>query len=175
MALTRRALFAGALALGAAAVGGVALFKSSDQAAAGQPAINTLEGGRLAIHGYDPVAYFVDGGPRKGRADLTVEHGGAIWRFASEANKRRFEENSARYTPVYGGYCAYGVAQGYLVKIDPDAWSIVDDRLYLNYDKAVQNTWLKDVAGYVRGADARFPALLSGVISNSASAPANNM
>jgi YHS domain-containing protein len=125
-----------------------------------QPAVNLLEGGGVAIHGYDPVAYFVDGGPRKGRADLSVQHGGARWLFASEANKRLFEEEPRKYLPTYGGYCAYGVAQGYLVKIDPNAWRIVNDRLYLNYDRSVARTWLKDVPGYVRKADANWPKLV---------------
>jgi YHS domain-containing protein len=122
-------------------------------------AINVLAGGRVAIHGYDPVAYLVDGGPRKGRSDLAVEHGGARWLFASEENRRRFEADPARYIPAYGGYCAYGVAQGYLVKIDPEAWSVVDGRVYLNYDKPVQQSWLKDVPGYVAAANVNWPKL----------------
>src|SRR3712207_6595328 len=91
-----------------------------------QNAVNTLAGNRLAIHGFDPVAYFVDGGPRQGRPDLTLDHQGAVWRFANEANRRLFESDPGRYTPGFGGYCAYGVSRGYLVKIDPEAWSIVE-------------------------------------------------
>jgi hypothetical protein len=124
--------------------------------------VNVLSGNRLAIHGYDPVAFFVDGAPREGRRDLVHEHMGAVWRFASEANRQRFRDDPARYTPVYGGYCAYGVAQGYLVKIDPTAWSIIDDRLYLNYDHSVRDTWLKNVRGYVGQANTNFPRLVPG-------------
>jgi hypothetical protein len=123
------------------------------------PAINMLAGGRVAIHGYDPVAYLVDGGPRKGRPDLAVEHAGARWLFASEENRRRFEADPARYIPAYGGYCAYGVAHGYLVKIDPEAWSVVDGRVYLNYDKPVRESWLKDVPGFVAAANTNWPKL----------------
>jgi hypothetical protein len=153
MAITRRDLFAGGLVL--AAIAASPLFA--------QPAkspVNVLAGNRLAIHGYDPVAYFTDGGPRKGRADLTAEHAGAIWRFASDENRRRFENDPSRYLPAYGGYCAYGVSRGYLVKIDPEAWSIVDSRLYLNYDKPVRATWLKDVPGFVAAADKNWPRLI---------------
>lgn len=124
------------------------------------PPVNVLAGDRVAIHGYDPVAYFTDGGPRPGKPELAVEHGDARWLFSSDANKRRFEQDPQTYLPAYGGYCAYGVAQGYLVKIDPEAWSIVDDRLYLNYDKAVQATWLEDVPGYLDAADAKWPGLV---------------
>jgi hypothetical protein len=126
----------------------------------GQPPVNVLAGDRVAIHGYDPVAYFVEGGPRRGKPELAVEHGDARWLFSSEANKQRFEDDADRYLPAYGGYCAYGVSQGYLVKIDPEAWSIVHDRLYLNYDQSVRTTWLEDVPGYLAKADANWPGLV---------------
>ena len=80
--------------------------------------------------------------------------------YLPEANKARFAAEPEKYTPVYGGYCAYGVAQGYLVKIDPDAWAIVDGRLYLNYDRSVAETWRKDVPGYVKKADENWPRLI---------------
>lgn len=121
--------------------------------------INTLSGDGSAIGGYDPVAYFVEGMPRKGDPRIFVEHGGARWLFASEANKRRFEADPTRYVPAYGGYCAYGTARGYLVDIDPNAWAIVKDKLYLNHDRSIQATWMKDVPGYVRRADAQWPRL----------------
>ena len=121
--------------------------------------VNTLAGNRIAIHGYDPVAYFVEGAPRKGRADLAAEHSGAVWRFASEENRQLFTADPERYVPAFGGYCAYGVAQGYLVKIDPEAWAIVAGRLYLNYDRTVRQTWLKDVPGYTKAAAANWPKL----------------
>jgi YHS domain-containing protein len=131
--------------------------------AAPEPAkspVNVLAGDRLAIHGYDPVAYFVDGGPREGRSDLAVEHGGAVWRFASEENRKRFRADPARYVPAYGGFCAYGVSQGYLVKIDPEAWTIVDERLHLNYDIPIRDAWLKDVRGFNAKADANWRKLV---------------
>jgi YHS domain-containing protein len=153
--MLRRTMTAGAVALGAAAlVVGSSLIK-----AAAQSPVNVLAGGRVAIHGYDPVAYFADGGPRKGRADLAVERGGVRWLFSSQANKARFEAEPERYLPAYGGYCAYGVAQGYLVKIDPEAWAIVNGRLYLNYDLSIREAWRKDVPGYVQKADANWPRL----------------
>ena len=154
--LSRRKLVFGSL-VAVAAIGTVRAAPKAETSP-----VNVLAGDRLAIHGYDPVAYFVDSGPRKGRADLVHEHGGAVWRFANEANRRRFRDDPARYTPVYGGYCAYGVAQGYLVKIDPEAWSIVDGRLYLNYDLSVRATWLENVRGFVEQANTNFPRLVPG-------------
>ena len=130
------------------------------------PAINTLEGGLFggsggpAILGYDPVAYFTDGRPVKGRDDLVAEWMGATWRFASAAHRDLFKVDPPKYAPQYGGYCAYGVSQGNLVGIEPDKFKIIDGKLYLNYNASVQTTWLKDPAGYIKQADARFSVLL---------------
>jgi hypothetical protein len=71
-----------------------------------------------------------------------------------------FKANPEKYAPQYGGYCAYGVTQGYLVKVDPEQFSVIDGKLYLNYDADVQAKWKKDTAGYITSANAKFPALL---------------
>lgn len=113
-----------------------------------------------AIQGYDPVAYFTEGRPVEGSRQFTHQWNGATWRFASAANRDRFAASPEKYAPQYGGYCAYGVAHGYTVKIDPQAWSVVDGRLYLNYSPAVQADWKKDVPGYIRRADANWPKAL---------------
>ncbi len=114
-----------------------------------------------AIRGYDPVAYFTQGRPVKGSKEFIHRWNGAEWRFASAENRARFAAAPEKYAPQYGGYCAYGVAGGYAVKIEPDAWSIVDGRLYLNYDSSVQRAWKKDVPGFIRKADANWPAVLA--------------
>ena len=123
-----------------------------------QSVINTL-GGDVAINGYDPVAYFVDSKPLKGLRSISTEHGGARWLFATEENRLRFLSSPEAYLPAYGGYCAYGVSQGYLVKIDPEAWAIIDRKLHLNFSLDVREKWRKDVAGYNRKADAQWPKL----------------
>lgn len=122
--------------------------------------VNTLGSpGGVAIRGYDPVAYFREGGPRLGKAEFSTSHAGAVWRFANAENKVAFETDPARYLPAYGGFCAYGTSRGYLVKIEPEAWSIVDGRLYLNYDLGVRKTWLGDSKGYIARADRNWPRL----------------
>lgn len=133
---------------------------AAEPAFAGQSPVNTLDGG-VAIKGYDPVAYFSEGAPRQGKAAFSAQHGGATWYFASAENKARFEADPAKYTPAYGGYCAYGVAQGYLVKIEPDAWAIRDGKLYLNYDRSVQKTWSAKPAAYIQQADGEWPGLVA--------------
>ncbi|AMJ60400.1 YHS domain-containing (seleno)protein [Bosea sp. PAMC 26642] len=143
--------------LGLAAV--MPLAPTRSRGDAGRP-VNTLgSSDGVAIRGYDPVAYFRDGGPRPGKAEFSVRHGGAVWRFASAEHKALFEADPARYLPAYGGFCAYGTSRGYLVKIDPEAWSIVDGRLYLNYDRAVQKTWSAKTSVYINQADAKWPSL----------------
>ena len=113
-----------------------------------------------AIRGYDPVAYFTDARPVKGDAKITHQWKGATWRFASAANRDAFAKSPEKYAPQYGGYCAFGVAGGYTVPTVPEAWSVRDGKLYLNYSKGVQRDWLKDPAGYIGKADANWPKAL---------------
>jgi hypothetical protein len=150
----------------AAAIGLAGLFMSQ-AARADQPAINTLKNSSLfssatgvAINGYDTVAYFTANKPVKGLDSLVHEYKGAKWKFATAANLELFKANPEKYAPQYGGYCAYGVTQGYLVKVEPEQFTIRDNKLYLNYDADVQAKWLKDVPGYIGSADQKFPQLL---------------
>ena len=144
---------------------GAAALLASTAALAAPPA-NTIKpgffGGRsdTAIQGYDPVAYFTEGKPVKGRDDLAFTYLGAKWKFASQAHLDIFKAEPEKYAPQYGGYCAYGVAQDGLVSIEPDKFRIIGGKLYLNYDADVQAKWLKDPAGYIKQADAKFEALL---------------
>ena len=113
----------------------------------------TAEG---AIKGYDPVAYFKDSKPVKGSPNITYSWKGANWSFKTNENKQEFIDNPEKYTPQYGGYCAYGWAKGYPAKIEPDAWSIIGGKLYLNYDKDIKATWDKDPKGYIKTADENY-------------------
>lgn len=136
-------------------------------AAAAEP-INTLEKkgffrykpSGVAIRGFDTVAYFTESKPVKGTEDHAFDWMGAKWYFSSEKNKELFTANPEKYAPQYGGYCAYGVATDSLVKIEGDQWTIVDDKLYLNYDANLQEMWLKDIAGYINTANSKFDMLL---------------
>ena len=88
----------------------------------------------LAVSGYDPVAYFTDGKPVEGSSDYSFAWNGAVWRFASQANLDEFKADPAQVRAQFGGYCAWAVSQGYTASADPEAWRIVDGKLYLNYD-----------------------------------------
>lgn len=123
--------------------------------------VNTTFFGNLAIEGYDPVAYFADGAPAKGSKQHQLEWHGANWRFASAEHLEAFRAAPEKYAPQYGGYCAWAVAQNSTAGIDPAAWRIVDDKLYLNYSKDVQQKWVQDIAGNIAAADANWPGLVA--------------
>jgi YHS domain-containing protein len=106
-----------------------------------------------AIHGYDPVAYFTDGKPVKGDSTITYTYEGANWLFATAQNRDAFKADPVRYAPQYGGYCAFGTSRGYKAPTEPDAWTIVDNKLYLNYNTKVRTDWDKDKPGYIQKAD----------------------
>ena len=113
----------------------------------------------LAIRGYDAVAYFQQSQPVKGSSQFSYQWRGATWLFASAENRDRFQADPERYAPQYGGYCAYAVSKGRTVSIDPEAWKIVDGKLYLNYSKGVQKKWEQDVPGNIVKADKYWPDL----------------
>lgn len=145
----------------------IANLAAANVAFAAEP-INTLEkkgffgykASGIAIRGYDTVAYFTQGAPVEGSTSFTSDWEGATWRFSSTEHKDLFEADPTKYAPQYGGYCAYGIAQDDLVKIEPENWSILDGKLYLNYNDKIQGLWDQDVPGFIATADAKFEALL---------------
>lgn len=115
---------------------------------------------QLAIRGYDPVAYFTVGEPVEGSSDYEYEWNGATWRFSSAAHKDLFAQNPEAYAPQYGGYCAKALSEGNMASTVPEAWDIVDGKLYLNYSLDVQQQWKGDVPGNIAKADAKWPSIL---------------
>jgi YHS domain-containing protein len=105
------------------------------------------------------VAYFTDSKPVKGDPKFSYTWRGAAWQFASAQHRDLFVQNPEKYAPQYGGYCAYGVSEGHTVDIDPEAWRIIEDKLYLNYSKSVQQMWLKEPEARIRRADQNWPGL----------------
>ena len=109
-----------------------------------------------AIQGYDPVSYFKDSKPVKGKNEFSYVWKGATWNFFNSENLNEFKSNPEAFAPQYGGYCAYGVADGHKATTSPDAWTIVDGKLYLNYNKEVQALWNKDQKRYIKVANERW-------------------
>jgi hypothetical protein len=120
---------------------------------------NVNETNGVALKGYDPVAYFAEQKAVPGSEGVTLQHEGATYRFASEANRETFKKSPDKYLPQYGGFCAYGVAGGYKADVDPQAFSVLDGKLYLNYNQQIQAEWKKDTTGYIKTADGKWPTV----------------
>ena len=143
----------------AVVVGGTLLLGAVSAVYAG--AVNTSGAEKLAIHGYDAVGYFTDGKAEPGSKEFSQEYGGAVYLFASAAHRDTFAADPAKYAPQYGGFCAYAVAKGSTADIDPEAWTVKDGKLYLNYSKSVRFLWKQDIDGNIARADANWPGIMS--------------
>lgn len=115
----------------------------------------------LAVDGYDPVAYFTKGAPVKGDKEFTTDYNGAEWRFASADNLAAFKAAPEKYAPQYGGYCAWAVSQNYTARGNPENFTVVDGKLYLNYNDEIQARWEEDIPGFVAKADQNWPDVLN--------------
>ena len=132
------------------------LFGNVGSVFAGEP-INTGYFGGIAIKGYDPVAYFTKGRAMKGSEEFTHKWLGAPWYFANAKHRDLFAADPIKYAPQFGGYCADGVAYGQgTANINPEAWRIIDGKLYLNYDKGAADE-LEEIPGQINKAKANWP------------------
>jgi YHS domain-containing protein len=113
-----------------------------------------------AIKGYDPVAYFIDGRAMEGSKEFKYDWKGASWFFSSEENLNTFRVNPGSYAPQYGGYCAYAVSQGYTYRTNPEAWKIVDGKLYLNYSQNIRKKWEANQKEFIKLANENWPNVL---------------
>ena len=112
-----------------------------------------------AIRGYDPVAYFSEGRPLKGRSEYSLEYQGATWLFSSAANRQAFQQMPEKYAPRYGGYCAYAVANGDTASAEPDLWTIHNGKLYLNYNRRINQEFRSNIDAYIKQADTNWPLI----------------
>lgn len=112
-----------------------------------------------AINGYDPIAYFKEGQAVKGKNEFSTVWKGARWLFSSEQNLETFKSGPEKYAPQYGGYCAYGASEGHKSPTQADAFTIVNDKLYLNYNKDVKQEWNKNQQERIQKADETWPTL----------------
>ncbi len=140
----------------------LALLLTLCAASAAEPLLNASKG--LGLHGFDPVSYSQTGGPREGRDDLTATSGGATYRFATAENRTAFSADPQRYLPLYGGWCAYAMADSDFVDVDPKTYKIVDGKTLLFYNGWLGNTlksWNKTEATLRPKADANWTRIVS--------------
>lgn len=114
----------------------------------------------IALQGYDPVAYFTDGGPVKGTQELSASYDGATYYFASAEHKAQFEKEPGKYAPRFGGYCAFAVSRGDTASISVDAFQIIHGQLVLQHSKNVLERWQEDPEGNFQKATANWSAIV---------------
>ncbi len=134
---------------------------ASNLALAGE-LVNADPHSKIALQGYDAVAFHTIGKATKGNPAIAAEHNGYKYFFDSEENKTIFEKQPEKYLPAYGGYCAYGVSVGQLFPVEIDTWEIVDGRLVLQYSQDVKHEFAKHKKANFRKAEANWPELVKG-------------
>ncbi len=112
-----------------------------------------------AIQGYDVVAYFTQSQAVKGVKEFSFTYSDQEWYFASAENLELFKNNPEKYAPQFGGYCAYGMSRGYKAKTDPEAWTIVNGKLYLNYNLEVRKSWNENQTELIDKANTNWPTV----------------
>ena len=110
-----------------------------------------------AIYGWDPMGYWNEGKAVKGKEEFTFTWRGAEWFFASQENLDTFKSDPLKWAPQYGGYCAYAMSDNRLVGIDEDAFTVYQDKLYLNYSMSVSREWNKNKDQFIAEADGFYP------------------
>jgi YHS domain-containing protein len=138
------------VAAGAANAGKVSKVRTVDE-------IDLQQG--FALKGYDPVAYFADGGPAAGNAAIRYRWRGATWLFSTEEHRKAFMADPARYAPQFGGYCAFAVSRGTTADGDPLLWAVVDDKLYVNTNAYAMQLWDKDRPGNIQAGNSNWPLI----------------
>jgi YHS domain-containing protein len=113
--------------------------------------------GGKAIKGYDPVAFFKESKPVKGSDKFQYKWKDATWLFSTNENLEAFKADPEKYAPQYGGYCAYGTSQGHKAPTQTDTWTVLNDKLYFNYNDKVKELWTKDQANLIKVADEKWP------------------
>jgi len=138
-------------------ISGLIILFNSTVFAVGGININSSNG--LAIHGFDPVAYFVESKAIEGKPEFIVEYQGNKWAFFNQQNKQAFIKKPNDYIPQYGGHCAFAASKNALANTDPYAWTVHNKKLYLNYSKGVRDTWKSDRDANILQADSYWPEL----------------
>jgi YHS domain-containing protein len=117
--------------------------------------VNQIDG--IALHGFDPVAYFTQNKAVKGEAEITAQYKDVSYEFASKEDQATFQANPAKYVPQYGGFCAFAVSKGVKADIDPHAFAINDGKLYVNYSDKALEAYQEDVKGNTENANHNWP------------------
>jgi len=122
--------------------------------------VNVAGASKIAISGYDPVAFFTDSKPVNGSPFISATYEGATYLFSSEEHKKQFTASPAKYAPQYGGFCAFGAAIDKLFPVDITTWQVRGDKLYLNLNGEILKKFNADFDANVAKADKNWPGLV---------------
>lgn len=154
--MLRRSLLAGGVLVVMAGVVWSALLLTTQGPVLEAPEIYVNSATGIAINGYDPVAYFTDAAPVQGSEEFTTTWRDAPWYFASAENRDLFVSDPDRYAPQYGGWCAFAMSQNAFATTVPGAWSVKNDKLYLNFSDGVRSRWVNNIDDLLPVADANW-------------------
>ncbi len=118
----------------------------------------------VAIQGYDSVAYFVAGGAVAGVPEFAEQYGGATFYFASENNRELFRSDPGKYAPAYGGWCAWAASRSSIADINPKAFVVRDDRLFLNFSRFLNWRFRLKLSSNIEKADTNWPDLTKEIL-----------
>lgn len=125
------------------------------------PSPVNVEPSGVGLRGYDPVGYFNQSQPVEGDPTITAVHNGIAYAFASEANRDAFIVDPESYLPEFGGFCALAMSYGKKVDIDPNAWKIVDGKLYVQANPRAAEIWERDIPGNIQKANTNWPEIMN--------------
>ena len=125
----------------------------------GQDPINSSPE-KLALQGYDPVAYFTMARAMKGDPEFRHDWMGAIWQFLNHPHRQMFMATPEKFSPQFGGYCAYGISLGKFFNGDPQLWTVKEGKLYLNLNQEIAKVWKQDAQTYIKKAEIEWPNLM---------------
>ena len=122
--------------------------------------VNLAGASEVALHGFDPVAFFTDSKPMNGSFEITAAHRGATYFFVNEENKTMFALDPDKYAPQNGGFCTFGVSVGALFPVDITTWQVYNDKLYLTLNPDVNELFKQDLDGNIAKAATNWPGLV---------------
>ena len=140
------------------AIAVVAVLSASASAA---DLVNVSGASKVALNGYDTVAFFTDSRPLNGSPFISAEYQGATYFFTTEEHKQLFTANPAKYAPQFGGFCAFGVALDKLFPVDISTWQVRDGKLYLNLNPDIRKKFNADFSANAAKASTNWPGLVA--------------
>ena len=123
--------------------------------------VNVSGASKVAIAGYDPVAFHTDAKPVNGSPFISASYQGAVYFFATEGHKKLFTQDPGKYAPQYGGFCAYGVGLDALFPVDINTWQVRNGKLYLNLNPDILKKFNADFDGNIAKAEKNWPGLVT--------------